>query len=93
MKDIGKDFGKSAAAVKTALMALGDAEKAAVSAQLAAGGAAKLATEAGEVEVLAKHVTIKQVKQKVSGKTFTPGACPTSATAASVHPSLRPASL
>ena len=74
MKDIGKDFGKSAAAVKAALLALGDDQKAAVSAELAAGGAAKLATEVGEVEVQAKHVTIKQVKQKVSGKTITPGA-------------------
>jgi len=73
MKDIGKDFGKSAATVKAALLALGDDQKAAVSAELAAGGAAKLATEVGEVEVQAKHVTIKQVKQKVSGKTITPG--------------------
>uniref|UniRef100_A0A7S0QZS9 glycine--tRNA ligase n=1 Tax=Pyramimonas obovata TaxID=1411642 RepID=A0A7S0QZS9_9CHLO len=73
MKDIGKDFGKTAAGVKAALLALSDDAKSAMAAELAAGGASKLGTEAGEVEVLAKHVTIKQVKQKISGKTFTPG--------------------
>mmetsp|Transcript_19459 Transcript_19459/g.32715 ORF Transcript_19459/g.32715 Transcript_19459/m.32715 type:complete len:686 (-) Transcript_19459:445-2502(-) len=73
MKDIGKDFGKSAANVKTALMALNDDQKSGIQAALVEHQTAKLTTEDGEVDLLPKHVTIKQVKQKVSGKTFTPG--------------------
>jgi glycyl-tRNA synthetase len=62
MKEIGKDFGKSAANVKTALMALNDDQKSGIQAALAEHQTVKLTTADGEVDLLPKHVTIKQVQ-------------------------------
>lgn len=77
MKEIGKGFGKSAAQVKEALLAMSEDAKLAMQAKLDAGETGALTLASGEeVAIAAAHVTIKKTMQKVSGKTFTPGECP-----------------
>jgi len=74
MKEIGKGFGKSAAQVKEALLAMSEDAKLAMQAKLDAGETGALTLASGEeVAIAAAHVTIKKTMQKVSGKTFTPG--------------------
>ena len=74
MKELGKTFGKNSAAVKEGLLAMADDAKLAMMAKHEAGETATLTTCDGSFDILPAYVTIKKAKQKVSGKTFTPGA-------------------